>query len=137
MEVAEALDHAHQQGVIHRDIKPANILIDEEGNAYLSDFGVASLVGPLGALNEGLPASAAGDSSGSLGYQSPEIIQHEQAAWYFVLSWFDSKGNLHFLQPDVCGDYFRYGRPTLPRAMHAAAWSGQSGGNRAIKSLSD
>ncbi len=39
-----------------------------------------------------------------------QIIQHEQTAWYFVLSWFDSEGNLHFLQPDVCGDYFRYGR---------------------------
>jgi serine/threonine protein kinase len=41
--VAEALDKAHSQGIIHRDIKPSNILFDTQGNAYLSDFGIAKL----------------------------------------------------------------------------------------------
>jgi serine/threonine protein kinase len=62
-QVSEALDYAHQQGIIHRDLKPGNIMLDENGNAYLSDFGIARVLGSnlTGSAIIGTPA-----------YMSPE-----------------------------------------------------------------
>ena len=70
-QISTALSAAHQQGVIHRDIKPANILLDHDGNAYLSDFGIAKVA------NSELEATAHGAIVGTLDYISPEQLQSE------------------------------------------------------------
>jgi len=72
-EVAEALDYAHAHNVIHRDLKPSNILLDENGDAYLTDFGIAKMLGSTSQVT----------GSGVVGtpnYMSPEQCQGKPLA---------------------------------------------------------
>ena len=64
-QVADALDYAHRQGVVHRDIKPSNLLLDAQGNVWVTDFGLAKLV-------EGEDLSQSHDLVGTLRYMAPE-----------------------------------------------------------------
>ncbi len=69
-QLAKALEFAHQQGIVHRDLKPSNILLDEDGNAFLSDFGFAHIT----------DASLSLTGSGMIGtpaYMSPEQCKGE------------------------------------------------------------
>jgi serine/threonine protein kinase len=66
--VAEALHHAHRQGLVHRDIKPANILLDTSGKPYVADFGLA--------LKEEDFGKGAG-FAGTPAYMSPEQARGE------------------------------------------------------------
>ena len=56
LEVAEALEYAHEHGVVHRDLKPGNILFDSAGRVKLADFGVAGTVESAAAANNGASA---------------------------------------------------------------------------------
>lgn len=66
-QVGSALTFAHRNGVVHRDVKADNILMDEDGNAYLSDFGIAKEVGA--------DAGGGGNIEGTPAYLAPEQIR--------------------------------------------------------------
>ena len=65
IQTAEALDHAHQNGILHRDIKPANLLLDDDGKLWITDFGLARIEQDAG-------MTMTGDLLGTLRYMSPE-----------------------------------------------------------------
>jgi serine/threonine protein kinase/Flp pilus assembly protein TadD len=65
VQAAEALDYAHQLGVVHRDVKPANLLLDGQGRLWVTDFGLAR-------VQSEASLTATGDLVGTLRYMSPE-----------------------------------------------------------------
>jgi serine/threonine-protein kinase len=67
--VAEAVEHAHSEGVFHRDLKPGNILVDNDGQPHVLDFGLARLYRPVGESDQ--PTSD-GRVLGTLPYMAPE-----------------------------------------------------------------
>jgi WD40 repeat protein/serine/threonine protein kinase len=72
VQAATALDYAHEMGVLHRDIKPSNLLLDQAGNVWITDFGLARFQNDPG-------LTATGDVLGTIRYMSPEQAMGKRA----------------------------------------------------------
>ncbi|HVM51287.1 MAG TPA: protein kinase [Candidatus Acidoferrum sp.] len=74
-QICDALQFAHDEGIVHRDIKPENVMLDTKGRVKITDFGLAKI---LGLEPEGLRLTGAKDVMGTPHYMAPEQIEHPQ-----------------------------------------------------------
>jgi serine/threonine protein kinase len=121
IQAAEALDHAHQNGILHRDIKPANLLVDEAGKLWITDFGLARIEQDAG-------MTMTGDLLGTLRYMCPEqalakraVVDHRSDIYSLGVTLYE----LLTLQPAFPGDdrqellrQIAFDEPAKPRQLN-------------------
>ena len=81
-QIADALAHAHERGVVHRDLKSSNVVITQEGRAKVLDFGLAKRVREeelQEAASSRMTLTQAGTVMGTLHYMAPEVLRGEPA----------------------------------------------------------
>jgi serine/threonine protein kinase len=118
MQVLDALDHAHENGVVHRDVKPSNVLVGRDGCAVLIDFGAAHDLG-----RADLPpadATETGSIVGTLAWISPEQADPSVGTIGPAVDVYQSALLLYRL---LTGEMPYPGRPTHPAAVLRAALS--------------
>src|SRR5204862_2895684 len=80
-QICDALQYAHDQGIVHRDIKPENILLNRQGKVKVADFGLAKLVGGVNELGTGgvttdsSGLTEVGKVMGTPNYMAPEQVE--------------------------------------------------------------
>jgi hypothetical protein len=118
-QIAAGLVAAHAAGVIHRDLKPANIMIDEDDNAVLMDFGIARSSAPVGPQR-----TIAGAVVGTAAYMAPEqargeLVDHRADIYAFGLILYEMLCGPRFMPKGAVADLFA--RLTAPPAPARAA----------------
>lgn len=109
LQLLDALEAVHAVGALHRDVKPANVLLRRDGNAVLTDFGIA-------ALDDGDFLTTTGELIGSLEFMAPERVTGAEAGPASDL-W-----SLGATLATVCGGRSPFRRPAAPATLHAVAY---------------
>ena len=123
VQVAEALDHAHEHGVIHRDVKPSNVILDNSGKPWVTDFGLAR-------IETDATLTVSGDLLGTVRYMSPEqalakriVVDHRTDVYSLGATLYE----LLALQPVFSGQdrnellrQIAFDEPKAPRRLNKA-----------------